>query len=49
MHIEQSDYTFSQTLDFPFLEKISINEISNKIKTGEYVDDYTKLLNLNDF
>lgn len=49
MHIEQSLYTFSQTLGLTLFEKMPINEIFNKTVTERISDDYPMLFSFSDF
>lgn len=49
MHIEQSLYTFSQTLGLTLFEKMPINEIFNKTATERISDDYPMLFSFRDF
>lgn len=47
--IEQSLYTFSQTLGLTLFEKMPINEIFNKPVSERISEDYPMLFNINDF
>ena len=49
MRIEQSLYTFSQTLGLTLFEKMPINEIFNKTTTERITDDYPMLFSVSDF
>jgi len=49
MRIEQSLYTFSQTLGLTLFEKMPINEIFNKTATERISDDYPMLFSFSDF
>ena len=49
MRIEQSLYTFSQTLGLTLFEKMPINEIFNKTYTERISDDYPMLFSFSDF
>jgi hypothetical protein len=47
--IEQSFYTFSQTLVLTLFEKIPINEIFNKYVNERIFEEYPMLFNINNF
>jgi len=49
MRIEQSLYTFSQTLGLTLFEKMPINEIFNKTVTERFSDDHPMLFSFSDF
>lgn len=49
MRIEQSLYTFSQTLGLTLFEKIPINEILNKVDATKTKSDYPMLFSPSDF
>ena len=49
MRIEQSLYTFSQTLGLTLFEKMPINEIFNKTATERFSDDHPMLFSFSDF
>jgi len=49
MRIEQSLYTFSQTLGLTLFEKMPINEIFNKVDATKTKSDYPMLFSPSDF
>ena len=49
IHIEQSLYTFYQTLGLSLFEKVPVNELFNKTPKTIIKDDYPNLFTINDF
>jgi hypothetical protein len=49
MCIEQSLYTFSQTLGLSLFEKVPVNELFNKSDKNKHEDDHPSLFSISDF
>ena len=48
MCIEQSLYTFSQTIGFVLFEKIPVNQLFNKYQISTPVDDFPNLFSFSE-
>jgi len=48
MCIEQSLYTFSQTVGFVLFEKIPVNQLFNKYQISTPVDDFPNLFSFSE-